>query len=157
MRGYERAMGNGDVTIQTPPEARVKHVVERLHAFARKRPRQQPANLITYGSTFNSKQTCLRSDLKCRHAHIGKQTNAHVKPTSQTNHASDNHAYDRPQLGPWAKTIEEWQNRKARRLSLLRGVHTSTVTSVTKRPPKVNTMLGTGMMATSHGSAPNTW
>ena len=76
---------------------------------------------------------------------------------NQHKYVSNNHAYDRPLHGPWAKTKGEWQNRKARRLSLLRGVHTSTVTSVTKRPPKVNTMLGTGMMATSHGSAPNTW
>ena len=73
------------------------------------------------------------------------------------NHASDNHAYDRPLHGPWAKTNGEWRSRKARRLSLVRGVHTSTVAGVTKRPPKVNTKLGTGMKATSHDSAPNTF
>ena len=52
---------------------------------------------------------------------------------------------------------DKWRvaNRKARRLSLVRGVHTSTVAGVTKRPPKVNTKLGTGMKATSHDSALN--
>ena len=33
MRGCEQAMSDGDDTIQTPPEARVKHVVGGMHAW----------------------------------------------------------------------------------------------------------------------------